>query len=355
MDTLDRFLIREFFLYLVVVLVGLTSLYLGIDFLSKFWSSHTPIATTSVLYSYKIPETLQRFVPVASLMATLLVLTNMSRQNEILALYTGGIGIIRIASTLIAIIAVVCTVSFLTFDKLTPLFAKKHLLLSRGLDPNDDQLLTSKQGRFWYRSGNLVYKVGRFSPDQNTLEDLNVYILSPSSQLVQRIRAKKATYVNDDWILEDGFIVMYPQDTHYPVSKPFKTKRGIIPEKPVDFKSFEIIEETMELKELRRFINKNKTYGLDTTIQQVNYHERLALVFAPLIFVLLGIPFATNPLRTHSTAKSVGFCFLLVFIYLLSFRFSLSLGKGGQLPPFVAGWAPNVFFLVGAVLVLFRK
>lgn len=355
MDTLDRYLIKEYFLYFIVVIIGLSSLYLGIDFLSKFWSGNTSIGVTSLLYAYKIPETIQRFVPVASLMATLMVLTSMSRQNEVLALYAGGIGLVRISSTLIAIVSVVCTVSFLTFDKLTPLFAKKHVLLSRGLDPNDDQLLNLKQGRFWYRSGNLVYKIGRFAPNTNTLEDVNIYTLSPASQLIQRIRAKKAQYIDGDWLLEDGFVVIYPEDTHYPISQTFKTKRGIIPEKPVDFKSFEIMENTMELKELRKFIAKNKSFGLDTTIQQVNYHERLALVFAPLIFVLLGIPFATNPLRNHSMAKSVGLSFLFVFIYLLAFRFSLSLGKGGHLPPVVAGWAPNTFFLIYAGFALFRK
>ena len=78
------------------------------------------------LYLYKMPAALQQFVPVACLMATLLVLTNMSRQNEVLALYSSGIGTIRLLSTFVAAVATISTVSFLSFDNLVPAFAK-HL------------------------------------------------------------------------------------------------------------------------------------------------------------------------------------------------------------------------------------
>ena len=101
MDTLDRFLIKEFLMFFVVILIGLAAIYLGIDFLSKFWNMNTPIETATMLYLYRIPATLQQFVPVACLMSTLLVLTSMSRQNEILALYCGGVSLIRIASTFV--------------------------------------------------------------------------------------------------------------------------------------------------------------------------------------------------------------------------------------------------------------
>ena len=99
----------------------------------------------------------------------------------------------------------------------------------------------------------------------------------------------------------------------------------------------------MRLKDLRVYIRRNKAYGLDTTAQQVNYQERISLVFTPLVFVLLGIPFALQPLKSQSMPKSIAFCFLIVFIYLLMFRMSLSIGKSGIFPPIVAGWAPISF------------
>jgi lipopolysaccharide export system permease protein len=288
-------------------------------------------------------------------MSTLLVLSNMSRQNEVLALYASGVGTVRLASTFVAVVATISTMSFLIFDPLVPTFNRRLELIKQGIAPELHENYFTQTGSFWYRSGNLVYNVGRFVPETNTLEDLNVYVLTPSFDLLERIHAKTAKWTNNDWVLETGLVIAYPLDTHFPLGKTFKTKRGIIPEKPTDFRTLKVQEETMRLKDLRRYITRNQAYGLDTTAQQVHYHERLALVFTPLIFVLLGMPFALKPLKTQSMPKSIAFCFLIVFIYLIMFRFTLSIGKGGHIPAIIAGWAPNVIFSAVALLLLGRK
>ena len=112
MDTLDRFLIKEFFLYFIVILFSLALIFLGIDFLTHFWDFHIPMYRVLELYGYKVPATLQQFVPVACLMATLLVVASLSRQNELVALYSSGISNLRLISTFIAAVATVSTLSF---------------------------------------------------------------------------------------------------------------------------------------------------------------------------------------------------------------------------------------------------
>ncbi|MBI4405767.1 MAG: LptF/LptG family permease [Deltaproteobacteria bacterium] len=352
MDTLDRFLIREFAAYFFIVLFALSALFIGVDFFSKVWSLDISASRIFELYAYKLPATVQQFIPVACLMTTLFVLSNMSKQNEILLLYTSGTSPIRILSTFVMIVAIISTASFLAFDPLVPAFAKKSMLLQKGLSPSQEQALFFGQSRLWYRSGRLVYNVGRFIPESSTLEDVNLYILGSSFRLSEKIHAKTARFVDNDWVLEEGSVTRYPSEAPYPISEPFKQLTGIIPEKPSDFKTLKVAEETMRLRDLRKFISRNKSYGLDTTASSVNYHERMALVFAPLIFCLFAFPFATKPLRTSSIPKSIALCFGSVFIYLLMFRFTLSLGRGGHIPPLVAGWVPNAVFLVYSTVLL---
>ncbi len=346
MDTLDRYLVRETATYLLFILVGLALLFLGIDFLTNFWRMNYPMGTIVLLYAYRIPATVQQFVPVACLMATLLVLTNMARQNEILALYAGGVSTLRVLSTLIALVAVVSTVCFLVFDPLIPLYTRKQILIHRGLDPSSSENLTSfNRSNFWYRSGRLVYNFGQFDPQQNTLKDIKIYLFTPSFYLLERISAKEAKFENGDWILKNGSVITYPPESEYPLAIDFKVKRKVIPEKPKDFKTMEVYETTMRLKELRQYIQRNKQYGLDTTVQQMTYHDRIALVFTPLLLVLLAFPYAMKPLKTHSTSRSVAMCFGIVFCYLLMSRLSLSVGKAGNITPVLAAWGPNLFFL----------
>lgn len=354
MDTLDRYLVKELLTYFLLILAGLAVLFLAVDFLAKASSLSLPLNKILVLYLLKIPEALKQFVPVACLMATLLVVAAMSKQNEVIALYASGISSLRVASTFIGAVAAISAVSFSLFDPLVPILEKKRQLFERGATPQATNFLEFNKERFWYRSGKVVYNVGQFDPSKNELKNINLFVLSSGGGLSHKIQAKKAIYQNNSWLLKDGFVVSYSNGP-FPQVETFIEKTDLIPEKPSDYKTLEVHPETMQLAELRKFIRRNQSYGLDTTRQQVSYHERLAMVFTPIIFVLLGISFTLKPLKTHSVAKGVGFCFLVVFIYLVIFRLTVSIGKEGHIPAFVAGWTPNLIFLGLASMMIWKR
>lgn len=355
MDTLDRLIATEYVQYFILLLIGLAVVFLGVDFFSSFWKLGMNSSQLFFFYLYKTPDALNKFLPVACLMAALLVLTNLSRQGEVLALYAGGISRFRIASTFIATTALICTISFLFFDTFVPLFSRKQMLLQRGQDTSNYQALTFYPSRYWYRSRRLIYNVARYVPGDKRLEEVNIFVVDPGFRIVQTIRAKQAVYVNDTWILEHGFTVDYPADTHYPTSKRFDVLTGVIPDPPSHFQEFVVSDHTLRLKDLRRYIEKSRSYGIDTTGTQLSYHERLAMVFTPIIFVLLAVPFATTPLKNQSMVSGVGYCFVVVFLYLITMRFTLTMGRSGQLPPVVAAWAANALFLAYASTRLARS
>jgi lipopolysaccharide export system permease protein len=354
MDTLDRYLIRELVIYFVLILFGFGILFIAIDFLSHFWNMNQPVDRIIKIYAYMLPGALQQFVPVAALMSTLLVLSMMSKQNEILALYSGGVGNLRVISTFIATIAALSTIAFLIFDPIVPLFEKRRDFIRRGMDPDKEEAINLRQGHFWYRSGGIIYNVGGFNPEKNTLEGLNIFLLTPDFAISEKFRAKNAVFDENQWTVNAGFSVKYPE-SNFPMAELFEKKVGLIPEKPSDYRTLQVKEDTMRLKELRRYISRNRSYGLDTTGQQVHYHERIALIFTPLILVLLGIAFSMKPLKTQSAASSVGFCFMVVFAYLLLFRMTVSVGRGGFIPATIAGWTPNIIFLGISIWLLYRR
>ncbi len=354
MDTLDKYLSREFCIYFVIIWASLATLFMSIDFFTRYWDLEMTLGKIFQLYAFQIPGVLQQFLPVACLMATMMILSSMSRQNEILALYLGGVSLWRLVSTFLAIVATLSTLCFLIFDSWVPYFEKRRVLLKQGMDPSADHLLLFGNERFWYRSAGVIYNVGRYLPDRNVLEDLNIYLMDPEFHVRERIQAKTARFINNDWSLEDGFSVQFP-DTRFPVSTTFKGRVGVIPEKPADFRTLRLEESMMRLKDLRKYIERNRNYGFDTTRSEVGYHERMALIFAPLIFVLFAVALVTQAVKHQSSARSIGLCFGIVFVYLLVFRVFLSIGKGGHIPPVVAGWSSNLVFLMGAISLIAWK
>jgi hypothetical protein len=110
----------------------------------------------------------------------------------------------------------------------------------------------------------LLYSVGRFVPESSLLMRIDVYVLSPTFHLLQRIHAR---FDGGDWKLEDGYTISYLSESPFPVYKPFELKSHVIPEKPSGYRTLKVDEETMRhmrLRELRMYINRNKGCGFDT-------------------------------------------------------------------------------------------
>ena len=70
--------------------------------------------------------------------------------------------------------------------------------------------------------------------------------------------------------------------------------------------------------------------------------------------MLLGIPFALSTQRGGAMA-GIGISVMVGLIYYASIYFSLALGKGGLLPPFVAAHLSNVLFFIIALVLLRRS
>ncbi len=356
-DTLDRYLGREFLFYFVPVHLSLGALFIGIDFFTNGWSNAQPGGKMMAIYLLKMPAALQMFFPLALLLATLLVLTNMSRQNELLALSASGFSGFRIASTFIAIAAALSGVAFAFFDSSVPLATKRRLLLERNIDPSSEAAEAILKGRMpgWYRNEHAVYGFGSFDRATKYLTDVDVYVMSPTFRLAQWMHAKEARYRDGRWVLMDGFSVTYPKQRAFPEPATFETRDAPIFEKPSDFSQLHQEETTLPLAELRRSIGRAKATGTDAVSSEVAYHERIAGAFTPLVLLLIGIPFALKPLRNATGARAVGFCFLTVFVFLLISRVSVSISMHGLVPAWAGAWVPNVVFGAASLWFLSGK
>jgi lipopolysaccharide export system permease protein len=93
--------------------------------------------------------------------------------------------------------------------------------------------------------------------------------------------------------------------------------------------------------------------GRDPNEYRAQYHRRLALPFAPLIFASLGVPLG---LRRTRSARSWGVlaCALLATLYYTLLTFGEYLAESGRLPPGLALWIPNAAFALAALFLLVR-
>ncbi len=122
---------------------------------------------------------------------------------------------------------------------------------------------------------------------------------------------------------------------------------------PDDFKMRLTIVETMSLRELDDFIDKQLMQGeTNITAYQIERQNRIAFPFSLFILTLIGVAVSSRKMR-GGIGLQIAIGVVISFSYILFTQFSKQFAIGGMLPVMAAVWLPNIVFLLVAIY-LFR-
>ncbi len=353
MSILDRYIASEFWKAFFGSLAAFLALFMSADALRQGIREEIP-ATYALQYTlYQMPEIIVMLFPAACLMGTLITLSSMARRNELTAMFASAISLARIAFVLLCLVFIICCLSFIITDRVIPPLAKMRTHFYRTVIQKKPDLHTEiNNSRIWYRSDNLIYNVRAFELRTSTIHGISIYSFDQQFGVNQQIEAKKATFEDGAWLLQDGTITIFDGKPIVPISQKFESKKLSLRESPEDFREIEKEVETLRLKHLWRFIERNKQAGIDTNSYEVMFWSKISLALVPLIMAILAIPFGVHRSRHTSLARDVTLCFLMIILYWLFFSTALSMVKSGSLPPIVAAWLPSVVFgMIGVTMI----
>ncbi len=116
-----------------------------------------------------------------------------------------------------------------------------------------------------------------------------------------------------------------------------------------DISERRVKESELSFNELQSLIEESE--GTQRNAYLVEHHQRLALAPAATLFALIGIPLG---IQSRRSGRGGGFALALtVFLaYYLLFSFAQALGAEGIMPPWLAMWLPNGFFLISGAWLL---
>jgi len=121
---------------------------------------------------------------------------------------------------------------------------------------------------------------------------------------------------------------------------------------PDDFKMRLTIVETMSLKELDEFIQKQRMQGeTNVTSYQIERHNRIAFPFSTFILTNIGVAVSSRKMR-GGIGLQIAIGVVISFTYILFIQFSKQFAIGGMLPVMAAVWLPNVFFLIVSIFLM---
>lgn len=315
------------------------------------------VETSALLryYAYSFPDVIQKMLPVACLMGTILTLSNLNKGNELVALFAAGMSLLRISTPLLGSVVIVSGLFFFVSDKLVPSMTRqRNYILYNEIKKMPGMYSVVKTDRIWYRSKNSIFNIKTLNPEASKAQGLTLYLFSDNWDLLQMMTAENIEIKGSQWRLLNGSVTLFVADSSFPLTSSFKEKQIAMSEDTQDLTSTGQTSDVLSQSELSHFISKNKEAGLDTVRYEVDFHSKYAFAFAGIVMSLLGIPFSVGRSRSGGTFLNIGICMLLVFAYWILYSSSLTLGGHSYLPPFVAAWSPS-FLMGGFALYLLKR
>ncbi|MBX7231093.1 MAG: LPS export ABC transporter permease LptG [Bdellovibrionales bacterium] len=357
MSIIDKYIGKLFLLYFTSGLLVFVTLFVTIDAMS-FASHHSAAGPVLLVryYLYYLPSITYQMMPVACLLGTVSTLTQLSRSNELTALYSLGVGLVRVCAPLLAWVLVIALISFVLSDQVLPRTVRKKNYTEYVEIKNRPSLYsTVNTNKIWYRSDNVLFNIKTLDAETSVAQGLTLYYFDAAWDLVQLITAEKVKIEGTKWELSTGAVTLFPETTSFPLTKSFSQKTVLMNEDMADIKATASSASVMSLKSLRKFIVHNKEAGLDTLKYEVDYYAKFGFASAAFAMSLFGIPFSLRRQRAGgSQIMSIGACLVLSFAYWVLYSSGLTLGQHGSLPPMLAAWGPSVLMISFGVFLLKR-
>jgi len=354
---IDRYISKNFLFFFVAGLTVFVTLFLAIDFVTATAKYGAPALVYAKFYACYSAEILYQLMPVACLLGTLFTLGTLQKNNEIVAMFSMGLSMVRIAVPILTLVSVISvSMFFLSNQFMTKIIDKKNFLYYTVMRNQPWKYSTSKQENIWYRSGQNIFNIMLLNAKEEKAFGVTVYTFSYEWRLQQILEAQEAQVQNGQWTLKNGRVTVFFDESSAPVSENFDTRTLVVGEDVIDIKTSSKASEVMGVTELRKYIARNKDAGLNTTPFEVDYFAKFSFIFAALIMVLLGVAFSTNASpRSGGVLFNLQKCLLLTLIYWAFYTSGLTLGRYGQIPPIIAAWGPNLLMIAFASGLIWRN
>jgi lipopolysaccharide export system permease protein len=352
---LDRYIARECAKLLALCLVVFVGVYVVVDLfekLARFLEAQVSPGLIVRYYLFRLPKILIEALPVAVLLACLLGLGGLAKNNEVLAMKMGHLGSLRIALPCIGVGLAASLFAWITVEYIAPPASERALNIERTQVRRLPAHRITRDSDIWYRAqDDRFVHISLIETQSGLIRGMSIFELSPGFDLLRRIDAGEASWGPDGWSLRNGYQMELNKN---PIRiTPFKELGLALKERPEEFARVARSPEEMSYAQLRAYIDRLVKSGVSATRYMVDLHAKVSTTLVSLIMAVLGASFG---LRTGRAGVMVwvAACIPMGFVYYVILVLGISLGRGGALPPLVAAWLPNVVFAAAGVVSLWR-
>jgi len=361
--TLKLYIIREF----IPPYLGSMSFFTMLLLLERVMSfvrlvarGYATIFDLCVLVFYSIPPTLAITMPMSTLMGALISVSRLSHDSEITAMRASGIRLSSIFVSLYIAGILIGGASFYLTDRLVPIGNIKFRTLYQRLtiarpDIQIDDLSINKI------NDSITLIVDQVDDKTGDLMDVTIFERK-EGEAESTITARRGEFITSG--VSSSYLILKltngaihePEDRTDELfdSTVFETLRLNIPVASKQLQQVVKSARDMSLQELKLTMSDLKKGSRPYNSFLMEYHKKIAIPSACLLFVLLGTPFAITRGRS-GRGLGLGVGVLIIFFYYIFLLTLERVGKTGVVNPVLAVWLPNIIFLCAGSVNLILK
>jgi LPS export ABC transporter permease LptG len=354
---LDSYIARGFlvyFLWSVLICYSLFVVLTLFDLLDQIIRNKVDFGVVARYFIFLTPHILLLSVPMAVLLAILILFGILEKGSEVTAMKAGGWSLYRIAVPILIISSIICGGIYFMQEYILPSANTRQDALRNKIRGKPPQTF-GKERKWIFGQSDRIYNYDYYNPDKNMFIRLNVYEVDMRQlTLRRRITARQASISEKgQWSLEDGWIRDF--DNNRGGFQPFKKQAFAFPE-PASYFKKEIFEpkesSKMTYLELKNYIDYLRQSGYNATELQIQLYMKISFPLSCFVMALIGVPFSFS-MGKKGAFFGITASIAIAITYWGIFRIFEQMGAYGMLAPVLAAWAPNVLFASAGLALLF--
>ena len=297
------------------------------------------------LFFYRLPEVIVMTIPMSTLLSALLGMSSLGSGSELVALKSLGIPFTRILRPVILTSVLISLTGFLLNETVVPFGAEAaDKLMKFEIMKNQASAVQEKVFLRDEKDGKLkrVVYINELDADKGTLSGIMLHEFNDEGRLVSTLNALRGKWEAPQWKIEDGRMYDVDADGVVRLLARFESQRLSLGMSPAQLQRSTRRPADMSAHELYEYIKD----GADLPELWVLFHLKTAVPWACVIMALLGAGFGATRRGRSGGGVGFGISVVIVFAYYVVMSLCRALGEAGNIPPFVAGWGPNIVFFV---------
>ncbi len=336
----------------ILVLLGLFTFVTFVDELGDLDKGNYDIVQVAQYVLLRIPKTLYEVFPMAALIGSILGLSTLARDSELIVMRAAGVSIQRIVFSVVKVGLVLAVVAMILGEVVSPYTETK----AQQVRLNAIQSAVRSEGDsggVWMRDDNTYVNIGEVLPNL-TLLNIKIFEFDERNFLRFLSTAEEGEYQLDKrrWLLKGLRRTMIDDDSS--AADEVNAAYWSTGVDPNILRVFKIEPEQLSLWQLDQYIDHLDTNKQETDNYELVFWSKIITPFATIVMLILAVPFVFKESRSGNLGRSLFFGILIglaFFILNKAFGFFVALSS---IPPIIGAALPTLLVCALAIFLTRR-